>query len=45
MGKLVPRAEGPFKFLRYSNSNRTGCVIDRDGKEVKVHASRVRLAD
>lgn len=45
MGKLIPKAEGPFTFLRYTNENCTGCVIDKDGKEVKVHASRVRLCE
>ncbi len=45
MGKLVPKAEGPFTFVRYTNANCTGCVVEKGGKEVKVHASRVRLVD
>lgn len=32
MGKLIPKAEGPYLFVRYSYANCAGCIVENGGK-------------
>ena len=45
MGKLLPKAEGPYKFVNYTTSARSGAYVDDGVKVRKIHASRIRPAN
>ena len=45
VGKLLPKAEGPFTFIAYTNPSKLGARVDVGDKVIKVHTSRVRHAN
>ena len=42
IGKLIPRSEGPYTFVKYANAAKTSGIIDVGGKHKKVHCSLLR---